>query len=81
MAYVDFRGTPTYFVVFKMMISSKIENQNMLKIPYSFEKICQALEVSPPDPSWPPAAGGFTPDPLPSPVRSYPHLLYCYKMF
>jgi len=39
MAHADFRGTPTYFSVFKMMISSKNVNQNMLKIPYCFEKI------------------------------------------
>jgi len=32
MTHADFRGTPTYFAVFKMMISSKNVNQNMLKI-------------------------------------------------
>jgi len=41
MAHADFRGTPTYFAVFKMMISSKKVNQNMLKIPYFFETICK----------------------------------------
>jgi len=41
MAYADFRSKPTYFTVFKMMISSKNVNQNMLKIPYFFEKICK----------------------------------------
>jgi len=30
MAHADFRGTPTYFAVFKMIISSKNVNQNML---------------------------------------------------
>jgi len=29
------------FAVFKMIISSKNVNQNMLKIPYCFEKICK----------------------------------------
>jgi len=38
MAHVSFRGTPTYFAVVKMMISSKNVNQNMLIIPYSSEK-------------------------------------------
>jgi len=45
--------TPTYFPVFKMIISSKNVNQNMLKIPYFFEKfvkIRQALEVLHPYP-------------------------------
>jgi len=28
MAHADFRGTPIYFTVFKMMISSKNMNQN-----------------------------------------------------
>jgi len=41
MTHVDFRGTPTYFAVFKMMILSKNVNQNMLKNPYFFEKICK----------------------------------------
>jgi len=36
MAHGDIRGTPTYFSVFKMMISSKNVNQNMLKIPFFF---------------------------------------------
>jgi len=36
--HAAFRGTPTYFAVFKMMISSKNVNENMLKIPYFFEK-------------------------------------------
>jgi len=82
MAHADLRGTPTYFAVFKIMISSKNVNQNMLKIPFEkkFVKIRQALKVPPPDPSWTPAAGGSAPRPL-SPVRSYPHLLYCYKTF
>jgi len=47
MAHADLRGILTYFAVFKMMISSKNMNQNMLKIPYFFEKfvnIRQALE-------------------------------------
>jgi len=39
MAHADFRGIPTYFEVFKMMISSKnVNKNNMLKIPYFFEK-------------------------------------------
>jgi len=38
MARADVRGTPTYFAVFKMMISSKNVNQNMLKIPYFYKK-------------------------------------------
>jgi len=39
MAHADFiRGTPTYFAVFKMMISSKNVNQNMLKNSLFFEK-------------------------------------------
>jgi len=37
-------------------------------------KICQALEVPLSDLSWPLVAGG-------SAVRSYPHLLFCYKRF
>jgi len=38
-------------------------------------KIRQAMEVPPPDPNRPSAARGILlPDP--SPVRSYPHLLY-----
>jgi len=67
MAHADFRGTTTYFAVFKMMISSKNVNQNILKIPYfsaKFVKICQALEVPPPDPSWPLVTGGSAPRPL-----------------
>jgi len=54
MAHVDFRGAPTYFAVFMMMmISSKTVNQNMLKISYFFKlfvKIRQVLEVPPPNP-------------------------------
>jgi len=38
MAHADFRGTPKYFAVFKMMNLSKNANQNMLKIPYFFKK-------------------------------------------
>jgi len=41
MAHEDFRGTPTYFTVFKMLISSKNVNQNMLKVPYFLKKICK----------------------------------------
>jgi len=41
MAHADFRGTPTYFAVFIMRISSKNVNQNMLKIPYFLKKICK----------------------------------------
>jgi len=40
MTHADFRGTPTYFVVFKMIISSKYVNQNMFKNSLFFEKIC-----------------------------------------
>jgi len=72
-----------HFAVFKMMILSKNVNQNMLKIPYflkKFVKIRQALEVPPPDSSWLPAARGLFTQ-TPSPVRSYPHLLYCYITF
>jgi len=36
--YADFRGTPTYFAVFKMMFSSKNVNQNMLKNSLFFRK-------------------------------------------
>jgi len=60
------------------MISSKNVNQYMLKIPYCFEKIIkspQALEVPPPDPSWPPAAGGSAPDPLPRAILPTPTVL------
>jgi len=83
MAHADFRGTLTYLAVFKMMISSKNVNQNMLKIPYFFEKIWKNS----------PNFGGFTPrsqlasgcwelcPQTPSPVQSYPHLMYCYKTF
>jgi len=39
MAQAAFRGTPTYLAVFKMMISSKNVNQNVLKIPSFLEKI------------------------------------------
>jgi len=84
MVRADFRGTPTYFAIFKRIISSKNVNQNMLKIPFfffeKFVKIYQTLEVPLPDPSWPPAAWGSAPRSL-SPMRSYPHLLYYYKMF
>jgi len=45
MTHADFRGTPIYFAVFKMMISRKNGNQNMLKIPYFF-KICKVLPSS-----------------------------------
>jgi len=45
-----------------------------------FVKICQALEVPPPDSIWPPADRDLCPQ-TPSPVRSYPHLLYYYKTF
>jgi len=41
MAHADFRGAPTYFAVFKMMISSKNVNQNMLKNSLFFEKNCK----------------------------------------
>jgi len=66
-----------------MMISSKNVKQNMLKIPYFFEKIekiRQALKIPPSDPSWLPAAGGSAPR-HPHPMRPYPHLLYYYKTF
>jgi len=36
-----FKGTPTYFAVFKMIISSKNVNQNMLKNSLFFENICK----------------------------------------
>jgi len=39
--HADFRGTPTSFAVFKMMLSSKHVNQNMLKISYIFWKSLQ----------------------------------------
>jgi len=51
------------------MISSKNVNQKMLKISYSFEnnyKKPQALEITPPNPNWPPAAGGSALRPSPS---------------
>jgi len=38
MAHADFRGTPTYFAVIKMIISGKYVNQNMLKISLIFWK-------------------------------------------
>jgi len=41
MAHADFRGKPTYFTVFKMMISSKNVNQNILKIPYFLKKFAK----------------------------------------
>jgi len=63
MAHADFRGTPTYFAVYKIILSKNV-NQNMLKITYFSEKICQALDVPPPDPSWPPTTEGSAPRPL-----------------
>jgi len=63
MAHADFKGTPTYFAVFNMMISSINVNQNMLKISYFFKyvKIRQTLEIPLPDPSWLSAAGRYAP--------------------
>jgi len=50
MAHAGFRGTPTYFAVFKIMISSKNVNQNMLKNSLIFfEKNLKN----------PPSSGGF----------------------
>jgi len=58
-----------------MMILSKNVNQTMLKISYFFENICKIrqalLKIPPPDPSWPPAAGGFAPKPLPPCVLTH----------
>jgi len=45
MAYADFRDAPTYFAVFKMMISSKNVNQNMLKIPYFLKKVVKIRQA------------------------------------
>jgi len=42
-------GVHQYSAIVKMVISSKIVNQNMLKIPYSSEKFCKIL----------PSSGGF----------------------
>jgi len=78
MAYADFRGKPTYFAVFKMMISSKNVNQNMLKIPYFlklFFKFWQALKIPPPDPNWFPAAGGSVSRPPPHAILPTPTVL------
>jgi len=50
MAHADFSGIPTYFAVFKMMISRKNINQKCLKFLIflkKFVKIRQALEVPP----------------------------------
>jgi len=75
MAHADFRGTPTYFAVLKMMISSKNVNQNTLKNSFlflkKFVKIRQVLEVPPPDLRWPPAP----PDPLPRAILPTPTVL------
>jgi len=75
MAYADFKGKPTYFAVFMMMISIKNANQNMLKIPFflkKFVKIRQAMEVPPSDLSW---------QPPPHAILLTPTVVYCYKTF
>jgi len=66
-----------------MMISSKYVNQNMLKIPYFFEKICKNSPSSGGSASRSQLVSGgwgFGPQ-IPSFARSYPHPLYCYQTF